>query len=54
MAAFRPTRTACFMYYDLYPPEKVVSFVKGAVPPLTNSRMSLCVLFVFWLEGVRG
>lgn len=45
MAAFRPTRTVCFMYYDLYPPGKVVSFVKGAVPPLTNSHVFLLVLF---------
>lgn len=25
MAAFRPTRTLSFNYYDLYPPNKVVS-----------------------------
>lgn len=38
MAAFRPTRTLFLDYYDLYPPGKVVSWFKGAVPPLTNSR----------------
>lgn len=55
MAAFRPTRTVCFIYYDLYPPDKVVSFVKGAVPPLTNSRVFLLVscLCVFDLRRTR-
>lgn len=38
VAAFRPTGTFCLKNYDLYPPEKVVSSFKGAVPPLTNSR----------------
>lgn len=38
------------MYYDLYPPVKVVSFVKGAVPPSTNSRVFLLVLFLFRSE----
>lgn len=37
MAAFRPTRMFSFSYYDLYPPVKVVSWFKGAVPSLTNS-----------------
>jgi len=38
MAAFRPTQTFFLNYYDLYPPVKVVSWFKGAVPPLTNSH----------------
>lgn len=38
MAAFRPTWALIYLnYYDLYPPGKVVSCFKGAVPPLTNS-----------------
>lgn len=41
MAAFRPTKTVSFTKYDPYPPVKVVSLVKGAVPPLTNSRAFL-------------
>lgn len=35
MAAFRPTKSWYLDYYDLYPSDKVVSYVKGAVPPLT-------------------
>lgn len=39
MAAFRPTRTFFLgVNYDLYPPRKVVSCFKGAVPPLNNSH----------------
>lgn len=54
MAAFRPTETVYFIYYDLYPPGKVVSFVKGAVPPSTNSHMYLLVsCLCFDLRGMR-
>lgn len=46
MAAFRPTETTGLKKYDSYLPVKVVSLVKGAVPPLTNSRVSL----LSWLD----
>lgn len=43
MAAFRPTGAHIFLgTYDLYPPDKVVSCFKGAVPPLTNTLSLPC------------
>lgn len=36
VAAFRPTGTRGLGYYDPYSPKKVVSLIKGAVPPLIN------------------
>lgn len=54
MAAFRPTETVSFVKYDPYPPVKVVSLVEGAVPPSTNSRVSLlCLVFGIYLVDWR-
>lgn len=49
MAAFKPTSAGSLRVYDLYPPGKVVSCFKGAVPPLTNS-----LGFYLWVLCWRG
>lgn len=50
VAAFRPTGTRGLGYYDPYSPEKVVSFIKGAVPPLTNffGFLESVMIFTGW------
>ena len=55
MAAFRPTGIALpFVYYDLYPPGKVVSCFKGAVPPLTNSLGFFWCICLVRVKGEAG